>query len=462
MKRQHNFIGVTCIATGVAVLLLTGGWVYEHPMSLVSTHHYAELGEEYNPYQYFSFLFLAGNEEVEVVGGVDTGTKGDYAVTLQARSQRIPVKVTVKDSQPPAVTLKEVTTDKITELKAEDFIEDITDAQDYTVSFAKDTVLTKTGKTKVSLIVEDADHNRAECQTTLTRVDDVTPPVVKGVEATYNLIMGKQLDTADIRVSDDLDPNPTIDINTKGIDTSTEGEYELVVTAKDKSGNETKLTRPVNVIENPEYQKNIVYLTFDDGPSSNTKKILDILDKYDVKATFFVTAQYPNYAHLIRDEKLKGHTVALHTYCHDYDRVYKSEKDYFEDLNRIQEYVKKYTGEESQLIRFPGGSSNTISAMYSQGIMSRLTKQVTDKGYQYFDWNVSSSDATGFGVPASEIVKSACVKDSGNLVILMHDTVGKETTVEALPKIIEYYKNRGFEFRALTTESYPAHHGVNN
>lgn len=94
--------------------------------------------------------------------------------------------------------------------------------------------------------------------------------------------------------------------------------------------------------------------------------------------------------------------------------------------------------------------------------MSRLTKQVTDKGYQYFDWNVSSSDATGFGVPASEIVKSACVKDSGNLVILMHDTVGKETTVEALPKIIEYYKNRGFEFRALTTESYPAHHGVNN
>lgn len=461
-SRKHNFVGVTLLATGVVAVLATGGYLYEKPMIMQTRNHQAELGEEYNPYRYFDFLFMAGNSDVEVIGNIDMQKKGTYDIKLHARAQDIPVKVTVTDSKAPEMILKEVRTDMYTEVKPEDFIESIKDAQGYSLEFAKGTELQKAGKSKVTIIAKDEDGNESKATTTLQRIDDTVSPVIKGVESVYELIMGTKLNTENIRVTDDLDLNPTLKVDVSGIDISTEGEHELKVEAEDKSGNVTSMTRPVKVIENPEYSKNIVYLTFDDGPSENTPKILDILKKNNVKATFFVTAQYPKYASYMKDEKEQGHTVALHTYTHDYEKVYKSEKAYFDDLKKIQDYAKKHTGEESHLIRFPGGSSNTVSANYSQGIMSKLTKSVIDKGYQYFDWNVTSSDASGWGVPANDIAKSACVDWGGNLVILMHDTSGKETTVQALPKIIKYYKDRGYEFRALTEDSFPAHHGVNN
>lgn len=461
-SRKHNFIGVTALATAVVSFLSVGGYLYEKPMIMRTKNHQAELGEEYNPYRYFDFLFMAGNSDVEVIGNIDMQQKGTYDIKLHARAQDIPVKVTVIDSKAPEMILKEVRTDMYTEVKPEDFIESIKDAQGYSLEFAKGTELQKAGKSKVTIIARDEDGNESKATTTLQRIDDTVSPVIKGVESSYELIMGTKINTENIRATDDLDLNPTLEVDVSGIDTSTEGEYELKVEAKDKSGNVTSMTRPVKVIENPEYSKNIVYLTFDDGPSENTPKILDILKKNNVKATFFVTAQYPKYANYMKDEKEQGHTVALHTYTHDYGTVYKSEKAYFDDLKKIQDYAKKYTGEESHQIRFPGGSSNTVSASYSQGIMSKLTKSVIEKGYQYFDWNVTSSDASGWGVPASDIAKSACVDWGGNLVVLMHDTSGKETTVQALPKIIKYYKDRGYEFRALTEDSFPAHHGVNN
>lgn len=461
-KRKHNFIGITTLAVAVVSILAVGGYFYEKPMIMGTRQHHAELGEEYNPYPYFDFLFMAGNADVEVIGNIDMQKKGTYDIRLHARAQDLPVRVSVTDSKAPEMVLKEVKTDMFTEVKPEDFISSIKDAQGYTLKFSKDSELNKAGKTKITIIATDDDKNESRASTTLHRIDDTVSPIIKGVENSYEIIMGTKLNTENIRATDDLDLNPSLKIDTTGIDTSTEGEYELRVEAKDKSGNVSSMVRPVKVIENPEYSKNIVYLTFDDGPSENTPKILEILRKNNVKATFFVTAQYPKYAHYMKQEKEQGHTVALHTYCHDYGTVYKSEKAYFEDLKKIQDYVKKYTGEESHLIRFPGGSSNTVSSSYSQGIMTKLTQSVIGKGYQYFDWNVTSSDASGWGVPANDIVKSACVDWGGNLVVLMHDTSGKETTVEALPRIIKYYKDRGYEFRALSEDSFPAHHGVNN
>lgn len=124
--------------------------------------------------------------------------------------------------------------------------------------------------------------------------------------------------------------------------------------------------------------------------------------------------------------------------------------------------VNDLTGETTPYIRFPGGSSNTISAEYKEGIMTELSTQVIDRGYQYFDWNVSSEDASGNNVDVEKIIRSATADDSGNLVILFHDGRNKDTTVKALPKIIEHYQNLGFHFAAIDDDAYVSHHGINN
>lgn len=206
----------------------------------------------------------------------------------------------------------------------------------------------------------------------------------------------------------------------------------------------------------------VCYLTFDDGPSDNTLKILNVLKEANAKATFFVIST-SNLSYVERIHK-EGHTVALHANNHEYSKIYKSEKAYFNDLNAIAAKVKKITGVDSKIIRFPGGSSNTASKNHNKGIMTRLTKKVQDKGYVYVDWNVDSSDATGNNVSKKKILNSikSGAKGRGDICVLMHDSSAKKTTVEALPEIISYLRAQGYRFEALTTSSPVFHHGVNN
>lgn len=206
----------------------------------------------------------------------------------------------------------------------------------------------------------------------------------------------------------------------------------------------------------------VVYLTFDDGPSYNTEKILDILDRYDAKATFFVTGRSPEYRDSIRDAYERGNTIGLHTMTHDYDKVYASEDAFFDDLEQVGEVVREQIGFVPYLTRFPGGASNTVSANYCPGIMTALVRDVPARGYQFYDWNVGSADASGVNLPPETIVGSACQEGYRNVMLLFHDSNTKDTTVEALPQVIEFYRDRGYEFRAIDRESYVCHHGVSN
>ena len=203
-----------------------------------------------------------------------------------------------------------------------------------------------------------------------------------------------------------------------------------------------------------------VYLTFDDGPSSYTPQILDTLDKYGVKATFFVK-NGGKYNYLMKDIVNRGHSIGLHTYSHDYAKIYKSDTAYFNDLNKISDLVFEQTGVRTKIMRFPGGASNTVSRKYSKGIMSRLTKSVKQQGYVYFDWNCSNGDADGANTVQKQLnFCSQYSKSASTVIVLMHDT--KKTTRDALPKIIEYYKSCGFKLGVITTSTPPIQHRVNN
>lgn len=202
----------------------------------------------------------------------------------------------------------------------------------------------------------------------------------------------------------------------------------------------------------------VCYLTFDDGPSANTLKILDTLKQYGAKATFFVisTANF-NYVKRICDE---GHTVGLHSASHVYSSIYKSTDAYFADLKAISDRVESITGVKSKVIRFPGGSSNLVSASHCKGIMTKLVKQVGEQGYSYFDWNVSSGDAESKTASATKIINNVLsgAQNKNSICVLMHDSGAKTTTAQALPQIIEGLTRMGFKFEGLKPESYGYHH----
>lgn len=206
----------------------------------------------------------------------------------------------------------------------------------------------------------------------------------------------------------------------------------------------------------------VCYLTFDDGPSQNTLSVLETLKKYNVKATFFVVGS-GNLSYLSKIHE-QGHAVALHCNNHTYSGVYASEAAYLADLKAVSDKVKAATGVESKVVRFPGGSSNTVSRNYARGLMSRLTKLLPEMGYAYFDWNVASGDASGNNIPAATITRNVLngAKGKSKICVLMHDGAGKATTAAALPDIIVGLKAQGFSFEVLTTGVSGFKHGVNN
>ncbi len=210
-------------------------------------------------------------------------------------------------------------------------------------------------------------------------------------------------------------------------------------------------------------QTKTVYLTFDDGPSANTQPVLDILDQYGIKATFFVTGINPDYLSMISECYRRGHTIGMHTYSHDYEQVYASVDAYWQDLGQIADVVRQQIGYVPCFIRFPGGSSNTISANYTLGIMSELAQEVVNEGYQYYDWDASCGD--GAVHTADELVEATKADTAygyQSIVFLMHDGAEKQTTVEALPRIIEYFQSEGYTFAPIDRSTCVPHHGIGN
>jgi peptidoglycan/xylan/chitin deacetylase (PgdA/CDA1 family) len=201
-----------------------------------------------------------------------------------------------------------------------------------------------------------------------------------------------------------------------------------------------------------------VYLTFDDGPSRHTDKLLDVLAEYDVKATFFVVCNpdeslWPMYKRIV-DE---GHTLAMHSYTHVYSEVYASEESFIQDVTDLHDFLYEETGVDCKLYRFPGGSSNTVSNVAIQTLIADLNEE----NITYFDWNALSGDAVNPGLSAGELnanIMENVRSNSGDSVVLMHDIDACENTLEALPDLIETLRNEGYTLSAIDADTTPVQH----
>lgn len=208
----------------------------------------------------------------------------------------------------------------------------------------------------------------------------------------------------------------------------------------------------------------IVCLTFDDGPSPNTAPILDILKQKDVPATFFVTAQEVNRDYLPELQRVveEGHQVALHSASHRYAEIYADTESFWLDIKALRQAISPYVEVENiHWLRFPGGSTNTVSHKYGgSDIMKRLVAQCEEKGYEWIDWNVSAEDATSSHPDAAQILENVRAGAEGRdlCVVLMHDTAKTDATVEALPGIIDWFAEQGYHF-CTVEEMYEARDG---
>lgn len=208
-------------------------------------------------------------------------------------------------------------------------------------------------------------------------------------------------------------------------------------------------------------QPKFAYLTFDDGPSANTEQILNILQEYGVKATFFVIGSETEYGkHLYRRIVEEGHAIGLHSYNHVYADIYKSEEAFMESMYKLRNLIENTTGVRPDILRFPGGSNTSFVTRYGgPDLAASLVARLHREGMQYFDWNVSSLDATK-PVVDTKIITEATLRGAqgrNQAIVLMHDAPAKKTTVEALPAIIEGLQAQGYTFEVLKRDTPPVH-----
>lgn len=250
----------------------------------------------------------------------------------------------------------------------------------------------------------------------------------------------------------DMDLRAKRDIN-KISDT----EYEFVYTATDSSGNTTIEKRRMILATGD------VYLTFDDGPSDITNEVLDVLKENNVKATFFITNYSEKDKPIIQRIIEEGHTLGIHGMSHDYAEIYSSIDVLMENFNDLYDKLLSDFGYDTKFIRFPGGSSNTVSSQYCDGIMTEATEKVIQEGYVYYDWNVDVDDA-GSARTSEKIYENFVdgIAPNRENIVLLHDGYGHKQTLEALQQIINYAKEESYQFSAISDDTIPVQHGVNN
>ena len=228
-----------------------------------------------------------------------------------------------------------------------------------------------------------------------------------------------------------------------------------------------------NIIENGHFEKIItetiankkedidlnktVYLTFDDGPTEWTKKILEVLNKYNIKATFFITNPKGK-EEIVKTAYEEGHKIGVHSYSHSYSEIYKNRESFWNDIEKVQKEIQNITGVKTDIMRFAGGSKNTLAIGDEENILSKLKKEVKSKGYEYFDWNVSAGDGGGALTDIDYITNNMIegIKKNKTSIVLCHDTY--ENLIYGIENVIKWCNENDYKFRVINKEEFVYHY----
>ena len=316
----------------------------------------------------------------------------------------------------------------------------------------------------VTYAVMDSSGNPAYARREIPEYDYIPPELTLNGYRDVTITAGTKYEDPGCTALDNVDGDISRLVQVEGeVIWYKKGDYRILYTVTDSFGNTATAERIVRVVARPRAQtvypgNKVIYLTFDDGPGPYTAELLDLLDSYDVKATFFVMNN--GYYDVMRRIAEEGHSIAIHTLSHNYRKIYASEEAFFADLYGMQKLIEDKTGVKTWLMRFPGGSSNAVSR-FNEGIMTRLTSAVEDAGFHYFDWNVDSDDAGNARKPET-VYRNVTTGVANNLVsvVLQHDI--HRYSVDAVEDILIWGFENGYTFLPLQEDSPPMHHSLNN
>ena len=444
---------ILCIINRKPVITLIGDEI----VFLELNSNYQELGYSAR------YIHKDITEKVEINTNLDNtkvGTyKVEYIVKINKKKYSKIRQINVIDSTSPVINLLGSGTIEI--CPNEKYTEIGYSAYDKVDGDITNEVQTYIDNDSVSYYVENSIGNKVLTERKIVRDDNDNPSIkLNGYQST-TLYIGDTYFEPGYNAIDNCDGDITNQVEISGhVDTNKVGKYKLLYTVKDSFGNITSIDRIINVLEKNDKNQKTIYLTFDDGPSFTTTKILDILKEENVKATFFIINAQEKYDSVIKRAYDEGHTIGLHSYSHKYKAIYKSIDAYFDDLELINDKVKKITGYPSNIIRFPGGSSNTISKI-SRGLMTKLSVETKERGYLYYDWNIASSDTSN--ISSKKVYKNVISNLKYNTnIVLMHDFANNNKTVKALKNIIEYGKKNGYKFDKITELTPQIKHEIRN
>ena len=474
-KKKKKQLGWILLLTLVAVLLIAAGveWATGLRMPVPVTVQMTLLGDREITLEYGQDFTETGAKACAMVGGweiqdlavtvegtVDLGKVGEYEITYTSsigstvcQERRV---IRIQDTQPPVITL--VSDPDTYVLPGHTYEEEGFFAEDNYDGDLTSQVIREQAENTVIYSVTDSSGNTFSVTREIVYNDPIPPELILEGDTEITVTQGDAYKEPGFSATDNCDGDITDQVEVSGsVDIYVPGTYTLDYFVSDQYGNTATATRTVKV-EEITGRGGIIYLTFDDGPSKYTSKLLDVLDKYNVKATFFVVNT--GYRKTMARAAAAGHTIAIHSASHNYKKIYASEEAYFEDLYKMQAIIQEYTGQTATLIRFPGGSSNTVSR-FNKGIMKRLTQAVTEQGFKYFDWNVSSGDAGVVNTSDEVYINVITGISKHNVsVVLQHDS--RAFSVEAVERIIQWGLEYGYTFLPLTSDSPGAHHGVKN
>lgn len=410
------------------------------------------------------------SKNVKIINNVDNTKVGTYEIIYEVKHNKktynVKRKINIIDDIKPTINFegeKDITV--CPNVNYLDLPYTVTD--NYDTDIKDKVIITKTLIDDFNYTLEYKVSDSSGNEEILTRnikVSDDTKPVIKLVgKSSMNLMKGHSYKEAGYVANDNCDGDITKNVKISGsVDANTEATYTLTYKVTDSKGNTASTQRKITII-NPDITKNTIYLTFDDGPSTNiTKQILDILKEENVKATFFLVDFGSNKNYLVQRMVSEGHSIGIHGKSHVYKEIYKSVDAYMYNIDYMNEKIKNLTGIDSRITRFPGGSSNTVSS-FNKGIMTTLTREVVARGYLYYDWNISSGDAGGTtsSTGVYNNVISGLKYNRAN-VVLMHDLNNKTYTANALRDIIKYGKENGYSFKNITENTPMVTMRVNN
>ena len=427
---------------------------------------------------YGSFLSAddGANAQVQVAGQPNLQKLGSYTVTYTAtyrgKTATVERLVTIVDTQKPTISL--IYNSNSFTLPGQPYIEEGFVAEDNHDGDLTDKVERMVEGDTVIYRVTDSSGNTEQVTRPIKYGDHTPPELILLGDKTITISAGSKFKDPGYTATDNVDGDMTAKVTvSKDHNTSAAGTYTITYTVTDSYGNTSTATRTlvVEAVKKPdvvEPEGKVIYLTFDDGPGPYPRQRLDVLKKYNAKATFFVCDRGATYNKLMKDIVDEGHAIGMHSVTHDYKTIYASEEAFFNDLRGMSDIIYKYAGVRSTLMRFPGGSSNAVSK-FNPGIMTRLTKLVEEQGYHYFDWNVDSDDAGSsktsdlvfYNVVHGKNNKwTGCEDNKKASIVLQHDI--HKYSVEAVERILQWGIENGYQFLALDETSPTAHHSVNN